>query len=430
MSRKYISLSFSRNRKVKSSHSSCNAAPKCVSKSNFGLTTCSVTVFRFRLHSPPRGCFHDEIPPAASDLLPASLSEAFEDQVDQVVIALCADQIFTARARKLLVAPWLCAVCTVSTRLASRRLQWPQRGAQHQLHCCTSFLPLSQWCRDSHKTLSSMGPQRVQPWDKLRPLCPSIGAVLLRRNPVLCNWMLRSVVVRSSSPSVARWMILPCGDGPRVRAHPQSWGSARNMAVSHLIGCKFCGPNNRQHAGTFKFAFTGESEIQLYARVARGPVGSSRATFDTKAADCSSRNLWVACKGAARPGNQRVPRSFLGLRQRRRPRADGRDVHQYRLRLRAESWTVLREAKRKKPSKPPPDSTRPWATADEGHRREKPMTSRRLFLQKAGRSQNKEAASALSETTLDRPSPKKVPRGKATEETESCAEGHQGQATS
>ena len=258
MSRKYISLSFSHNRKAKSSHSSCNAAPKCVSKSNFGLTTCSVTVFRFRLHSPPRGCFHDEIPPAASDLLPASLSEAFEDQVDQVVIALCADQIFTARARKLLVAPWLCAVCTVSTRLASRRLQWPQRGAQHQLHCFTSFWPLSPWCRDTHRTLSSMGLQRVQPWDKLRQPCPSIGAVLRRRNPVLFNWMLRTVVLRSSSPSVGRWTIPRYGEDPGVRAHPKPCVSEKNMEVSHLFGCKVCGPNDRHLARTFKLAFTVE----------------------------------------------------------------------------------------------------------------------------------------------------------------------------
>ena len=74
------------------------------------------------------------------------------------------------------------------------------------------FWPLSPWCRDTYKTLSSMGLQREKPWDKLRQPCPSIGAVLRRRNPVLFNWMLRTVVLRSSSPSVARWTILRYGD--------------------------------------------------------------------------------------------------------------------------------------------------------------------------------------------------------------------------
>ena len=137
-------------------------------------------------------------------------------------------------------------------------MHWPPRGAQHQLHCSTFFLPLSPWCRDTHKTLSSRGPRRVQPWDVLRPPCPFIGAVLRRRNPVLLNWMLRIVVVRTSSPSVARWTILLYGEGPWVRARPQSCVSERKMAVSHLFGCKIRGPNSRQHARTFQFAFTAE----------------------------------------------------------------------------------------------------------------------------------------------------------------------------
>ena len=58
------------------------------------------------------------------------------------------------------------------------------------------------------------------------------------------------------------------------------------------------------------------------------------------------------------------------------------------------------------------------------------MTPERVWLWRARRSQNEEAASELSETKLDGPNPNKAPRGKATEWTESCAEAHLGQATS
>ena len=62
-------------------------------------------------------------------------------------------------------------------------------------------------------------------------------------------------------------------------------------------------------------------------RETRADRWSSRAAFDSQAA---------ACNGTASPGNQRAPRSLLGLRRRRRrPRADGRDVHRCSIRLRA-----------------------------------------------------------------------------------------------
>ena len=42
-------------------------------------------------------------------------------------------------------------------------------------------------------------------------------------------------------------------------------------------------------------------------RETRADRWSSRAAFDSQAARCSSRNVWVACNGAASPGNQRAP---------------------------------------------------------------------------------------------------------------------------
>ena len=68
-----------------------------------------------------------------------------------------------------------------------------------------------------------------------------------------------------------------------------------------------------------------------------------------------------------------------------------------------------------------------------GRRRTSPRDANdteRVWLWRAGRSPNEEAACELSETTLDGPNPNKAPRGKATEGTESCAEAHLGQATS
>ena len=123
-------ISLSHNRKVKSSHSSCTAASTSVFKSNFGLTTCSITLFPLQIFfTASLLSFHDEIPPAASDLLPASLGESFEDQVDQVVIALCADQIFTARAPKLLVA-----------------LGFVRCVHREHTVCCTPNALASAWC--------------------------------------------------------------------------------------------------------------------------------------------------------------------------------------------------------------------------------------------------------------------------------------------